>query len=299
MDLPFRKYAFLIVISILLVATLACLSSGNGGNDTGTSDESSDLEATAAALEATQKALDNEANEEPAQDTEQETAPSDTPESQGEIESSVGSEGDTSAGEEPDWNTLKSGDMVYVTQFNQGLDGWWWDVVLGGKNWVVDGGDDYLHFEIDETKTQVIAVYDNVYVPRGQGIIVESAFDNVGSVRNNNIILMCHITEDGWYEFIMTSSGLWYITKFDASDGKWTNLAQGGLPNYDKHVTDHVLTALCDSNGDLGLAYDYKELKNGFINDKSFKEGFTGLAVYAANIPGVEVEFDWFQLEIP
>ena len=283
MDLPFRKYAFVIVVSILLVATLACLSSGNGGNDTSASDETSDLEATAAALEATQKALEKEEKEEPTKDAEQETAPSATPEIQGEIESPVVSDDETS--DEIDWSKKKSGDLVYVTNFDKGLDGWWWDVVAGGNNWVVDGGNDFLRLEINDKNTQVISMYENVYIPRGQGIIVEAAFDNVGSVRNNNIILMCHINEDGWYEFVMTSSGLWGIYKYQMYEGNWIQLTTGGLPNYNKNITDHVITALCDSNGDLAFGYDYQVLKNSYINDKTYKEGFTGVGVAGLNIP--------------
>ena len=31
----------------------------------------------------------------------------------------------------------------------------------------------------------------------------------------------------------------------------------------------------------------------------SFKEGGVGVGVYAANLPGVGVEFDWFEAQIP
>lgn len=299
MSYPHKRKALFIMASMLVILSLACMSSGSSEQSAPAESDTSDLEATAAALEATQKALDNQDQAPPP--TQEPTAEAKPPvaESEGEIESPIIPEQDEILSDEIDWDAYSSDEMIYGIHYDSGLENWHTDVIVGGNNWETWVDDGVFHIEIDSDSTQVSSIYAGLWVPRNEGIIVEASFDNVGSVRNNNIILMCNINEDGWYEFIMTSSGLWGIYRFDFDEFTWTELTSGGLPNYNKDITDHVLTALCDSNGDLAFGYDYTLLKNSYINDKTHREGYTGIGVATMNLPGVEIEFDWFQLIKP
>lgn len=299
MSYPNKRKALFMVVSMLVILSLACMSSGSSEESGQTEGGTSDLEATAAALEATQRAMEAQAQAPPQNEEPAEKVAPPAAEDGGEIESPIVPETNDLPSDGIDWDSYSSDQMIYSADFDSDPTNWYTDLIVGEGNWETWVGNGVLTYEINSKRTQVASIYEGLWVPRDQGIAVEASFDNVGSVRNNNIILMCNINEDGWYEFIMTSSGLWGIYRFDFDKFTWTELTSGGLPNYNKNVTDHVITALCDSNGDLAFGYDYTLLKNSYINDRTYREGYTGISIATMNLPGVEIEFDWFQLIKP
>lgn len=277
----------MMVIMALMLSTLACLSGGSSGDD-----ESVDLQATSAALQATQDAIAQNSQ------TDSQESP------QGGAEDGESQPAQSSSGNSIDYESLQSGDVVYSTDFDGTGDdweeGWFHFTVPAGEETYdayVDNGNMYVGLGV--TRTTVYLMYEPISMPRGNAdMLVKAATDNVGNVRNNNISVVCRATDEGWYEFSISSSGLWWIYKYDAVTGEYLSLIQGGVPNYNKNITDHVIAASCIGD-ELTFYYDGTALKNGQVNDNTFREGGFGVSVYADNLPDVEVEFDWFEVEVP
>lgn len=194
--------------------------------------------------------------------------------------------------------------MIYSTDFDGTGDDWeegWFNFPIpsGLENYDAYVENSNMFVGVGETRATVYLMYDPIYMPRGNAdMLVMAATDNVGSVRNNHISVVCRATDEGWYEFNISSSGLWWIYKFIASTGEYIPLIQGDVPNYNKNITDHVIAASCEGD-ELTFYYDGSPLKNGQVTDNTHKEGGFGVAVYAHNLPDVEVEFDWFEVQVP
>ena len=287
-----RKRAIFAVISVLLLAVLACGGNSGDGN-TGGGEPQVDLAGTQAALQATQDALAAApvATEEP---------PPPPPPPSGDTGGDAGA-----TGGDIDYSNLKSGDMIYGTDFNGDGAGWeeGWihfhitslDGTPDNYGASIEGG--YLTISVDQRDTTVYAVYDDLYLPRDAAdVLVEAAYDNRG-VRSNNVSVVCRGSADGWYEFSLGSDGLWYIWKFSPGDG-YVRLANGGLAGYNKNDTDHVLSATCIGD-EMTFYIDGTMPKGGQVHDATFREGQAAVSVSTLAIEGAEVEFDWFQVLVP
>jgi hypothetical protein len=292
-----RKTALISVFAVMVLATLACLggsgnnNAGNTGNtgDTGNTsgnNEGPDLAATQISLEATQAAI-AAANSSDSGDS------GDTGDS--------GDSGGDSADGTIDPASFNADESMYLTEFDPtgDWDNRWFHFSLPDDNdgFTVIMESDVLYVRVSDKKTGVYVMFDDLYMPRNDAdVYIETFYDNVGSVRNNNISLVCRATEDGWYEFSASSNGLWWMYKYTEGDG-YVQLVQGGLPNYNKNETAHKIGASCIGD-ELRFYYDGDLLKNGKFTDSSatFREGGVGVSVFADNLVDVEVEFDWFQV---
>ncbi len=286
-----RKRAIFAVISVLLLAALAC--GGNSGGNTGGDEPQVDLAGTQAALEATQAALEAPVEVEP-----EPTSPPPPP-------PTADAGGGETGGGEVDYSNLQSGDVIFASDFDG--DGSDWEegwihfhiTSLDGDpdNYgaIIDGG--FLTITVDQRDTTVYALYDELYLPRDAAdVLVEAAYNNRG-VRSNNVSIVCRGSGDGWYEFSLGSDGLWYIWMFTSGDG-YTRLANGGLAGYNKNDTDHVLSATCIGD-ELTFFIDGTMPKGGQVHDATYREGQVAVSVSTLNLVGAEVEFDWFQVSVP
>ena len=291
----FRQRGLVLFITVLLVAALAC-GSGNGEENTG---DTTDLEGTQQALEKTQDAL--ESQPEPTKPPPTEPPPP-RPTQPPPDEPDEPDQPEPPAAGGYDYDSLASGDIIYETDFDgtgeRWEDGWSQFAIPDSNNYSAYVENGVLYTAVGDTNSTVYAFFEPLYMERGQDVRVDTAIDNVGDVRNNNISLVCRGTNRGWYEFSLTSSGLWYIWKNIGAVNSYEVLAQGGIQGYDRNVTDHELTATCI--GDVLTFYiDGVQPKNASVTDTSYREGQVGVSVFASNLGGVEVEFDWFVVSKP
>ncbi len=278
-----------VFVAILALAALACGTSSGGGD--------ANLSATAAALEATAAALSSQPTQPPAPAVQPTSIPAVGGDSGGDSGGNSGGEG-----EEFDWNNVQSGDTIYATDFDgngeEWEDGWIWFTIPGERNnftALVRNG--FMVVGLDDLRTSVYLVPDFIWVPRGQDVYVEASFDNVGTTRNNNLSIGCRGTAEGWYEFSISSSGLWWIYKYTGNNN-YTVLNNGGLANYNKNVTLHTLGASCIGDT-MTFFVDGQAVRNGVVKDTQFREGQVFLSVYSDNLPDVEVEIDYFFVGAP
>ena len=280
---PQRK--LLLVLGVLFLATLACL----GGSDTPAPVDTVDTSATEAALQATQNAL--EVQQQQQQDPPTQPPPADDPAPQ-----------DPPPAQAPDLSNLQSGDIIYGTEFDGGSDweeGWiHFPIPDDDDTYSTFVENDYLFVEVLQGGTTVYVVNDAYYLERDQANVrLDTFVDNVGDARDNNISLLCRVSVDGWYEFSLTSSGLYFIWKYDADDG-YEILSQGGLQGYNRNDTDHDLAATCIDD-ELTFAIDGEIPRYGTVTDSSFREGSFGVSVYTERSNQVAVEFDYFIASVP
>ncbi len=279
-------YKTLLAGCALACVALACGTSASQPEDPG-------LGATQTALAATQAAVLATATPHPTATSEPPTAtprpPTPTPDPRGPI----------------NFNRFSSGDEVYRTEFDLGeWEDEWLDLAISFDNRSIDSkisdvsmGDGTLLVSLKDTWQQVYVFNENAYVPRDVPIYIEAEVDNLGPTRNNNISILCRVSPEGWYEFSISSSGLWWIWRYTPQQG-YISLTNGGLQNYDQSITSHTLGASCIDDR-LTLYVDGVQPRNAQIRDATLREGMVGVAVFVANVQNVNVEFDYFLLSIP
>jgi hypothetical protein len=280
----YRIHQILAFIFVLILAQLACGSS-DGNNNGG---DSPDYSATEAALAKTQAALDAQKPEatQPPVATQPPAVATQPPEDQ------------------PfDYTTLKSGDVVYYTEFeldDTTLDSWTSFPIPNSNQYSITPENGYLLFEVDESNLGIYAIPDFIYFPRGYAnVLVEILEVNVGSTNLNNIGVICRANANGWYEFALLSGGEWWIYKAILSDDQinYQVLASGGISNFD-YDSPHYVAGEC-AGDTLTIYIDAEMPKNGTVTDRSYREGQVGLFVYAREYAGVEVEIDNFAVVVP
>ncbi|MBI3160275.1 MAG: hypothetical protein HYZ26_11820 [Chloroflexi bacterium] len=289
MTTAFTKGKFILAFSALALAALAC-----GTNVPATPTQDTGLSATQTALAATAEAIANAPTDTPVPTaTEVPPTPTITPTK------------DPFAGV-IDFTGLVSGDVAYRTEFDKGEweDGWdYFNFAFDGKSpdskeFSVDMGNGALTLGLNDPWVEVYVFDKNVFVPRGVDVYVEAFTDNLGPTRDNNISVFCRVSDAGWYEFSISSSGFWFIWRYLESDNSYIFLTQGAYPGYNKDDTDHLLAGSCVGDT-LTIYIDGKMPKYGQIKDSTLREGYVGVGAFAFDIPDVNVLFEYFEVRIP
>ena len=286
------RYYLLSVLAVVFLVQLAC---SMGGNATDTPGNGPDLAATESALQQTQAALEEQANQpEPTP----EALPSNTPLPPPTDEPTEEPEEEPT--DTPEDLVFSSGDVIYYTDF-EGSGDWedgWVHFSFPEMDYTVYKANGYMHVEVPDQYSSVYLIYDELYFQRDLAdVYVEASFINMGTHNINNISVLCRASDQGWYEFSMLSGGLWYIWKYTASNDNYVLLKDGGIPDLDYNAP-HTIGAECLDN-DLTFYFDGEALRNGTISDTQFREGQTGLSVYADDWANVVVEFDYFGIAVP
>lgn len=282
----FPKPVILALIALLLVQLACGLGSTNA-----TEESAPDYAATESALQATQSALDAQAQQPTATTPPRPTAT--------EAPAVEPTEAPLPTEEGP--VVYQSGDVIYYTDF-LGDEDWedgWVHFSIPDVDYTVYKVNDYMHVEVPETRSTVYLVYDDLYLLRDQADVwVETAFRNLSTHNINQVSVLCRASVDGWYEFSLLSGGFWYIWKYDGNTADYTLLKEGGIANLD-YDASHTIAASCVQD-QLAFYLDGNMIKNASIKDNTFREGQTGISVFADDQwPNVIIEFDYFGVQVP
>jgi hypothetical protein len=173
------------------------------------------------------------------------------------------------------------------------LPNWTYYVNYGDANKMsisVDSG--YLDFEINAEDTSVYLFYDPyIYTD----VILEAKAENRG-MNNNNVSLVCRLTDPEWYEFSIANNGLYWIYAHDASG--YNKLYDGGSTAINQGKGENVYTIGCVGDT-LSLYINGVEVKT--LEDKQyrFREGQVGINVTSFNVTPIKVEFDYLTIAQP
>ncbi|MDH5605642.1 MAG: hypothetical protein OEY93_02030 [Anaerolineae bacterium] len=276
-----RNFKLFLGIAALLLLSMACKTITGG---LGSSDGGSNLAATQASMEATQAAMSGGNDDNNDADDSSGGAP----------------QGDT--GGDLDASAYGPDEEIYTFNFDsekEWKDRWSYEVTPSSKTkYTVELDSGLLYTKISESFTNINFSFNDLFMGRNDSdVYVELSFDNIGSVRTNKTSILCRVNEDGAYIFSVSSNGLWFIYKYTSSNAKRNVLVEGGVPNYNKNITAHTIGASCIGE-ELSFYYDGEVLKNGVYQDRDsiFREGSVGFALRSEDIPGVEVEFEYFKV---
>lgn len=289
------KHNLLIGLTVMLFAVLACSMGGDNGSGNAPAD-APDYQATEAALAKTQTALEAAANQ--AEDPEPADPQPADPDPQPADPQPADPDPDPPAVPE----SLSSGDILFFTDFD-GPGDWeegWIHFSIPGSN---DGYSTYvengvLYTEVPEANTTLYLVQDDYFFEDDLAdVYVEAGFLNLSTHNINNVSVICRGSDKGWYEFSMLSGGLWYIWKYDAVDGRYTVINDGGIPDLD-YDAPHFIGGECNGN-ELTIWFDGEPLRNGTVRDSTFRGGQVGVSVSTFEWENVIVEFDYFGVMVP
>jgi len=120
--------------------------------------------------------------------------------------------------------------------------------------------------------------------------------DNRGK-NNNNVSLVCRLSEEGWYEFSIANNGLFWISAYISGEG-YQLVYNGGsnLIKQGKDVNDY--TFIC-SGDDLTVGINGTEVKTVTDTKYKLREGKVGFGVSSFDVLPILVNIDSFQVSAP
>lgn len=151
--------------------------------------------------------------------------------------------------------------------------------------------DGMLEFRIEE---QNILYYWNYGAYTYEDVRI--AFEAINRGRNdNNVGLACRYNNDGWYEFIAQSNGMYTIIRYH-KDGDKT-LRSGGIRSIRiGEGQRNVFEAVCEGNT-LRFIVNGVEITN--VTDDMLAEGYAGINISALDLLPVVVDVDWIEISEP
>ena len=128
---------------------------------------------------------------------------------------------------------------------------------------------------------------------------LETEVNNRGA-NTNNVSLVCRLDlDEGWYEFNISSGGLYTFYAYDIfGDTGYNELASGGVQNIKTGKETNLYAVECRGKT-LTLYVNGKEIKSFDDNKFVFKEGMVGVSVSSFDILPVKVEFEWLKIMEP
>jgi|GEM_PF-641011 len=151
--------------------------------------------------------------------------------------------------------------------------------------------DDGLTFLLNDQSLYVYYIYEPYNY---EDVIVRMRAENIGTLNNNNVSLVCRMTDHTWYEFSVTSGGLWYL--YDASNDDYMDISNGGTTalKTGQNVNDYEMRCI---GNNISLYINGQEVTT--IKDDLYKEGQVGFNISSLNVYPIEVQVIEFEISEP
>jgi len=189
--------------------------------------------------------------------------------------------------------TFNSGDTIISTSFDDN-EGWTFFTVPSSEQVTVDQRTGRIYIEVDDSYTEVYFLNDLFLTG---DIKMGATFKTVAGPNTNNISLVCRASDQGWYEFSVSSGGEWWIWKYDAAkDSPYSKLAHGYSNSIHLQKAENQLVAQCFGED---LTFWANGDKLGEASDPYFNAGQFGVGIYADKLKGVGVEVYDFDSVVP
>ncbi|NOY98849.1 MAG: hypothetical protein GXP40_06565 [Chloroflexi bacterium] len=125
---------------------------------------------------------------------------------------------------------------------------------------------------------------------------IDVRVENRGT-NNNNINIICRMSDEGWYEFSIANNGLFWIWGFEPDKG-YRKLYDGGSNKIKAGKEVNEFTVICKEKT-LSLYINGIETRTIQENDLVFRDGMVAVGVSSfADLP-VTVEYDWVTISEP
>lgn len=199
--------------------------------------------------------------------------------------------------------TLQPFSPFFKEEFDADVLSSWNSFIITGNNsadkkkssFSIKGGK--LIFKLEDEQLYSYLIYENQTY---EDVRVEVSAYNRGK-NTNNISLICRYTEDGWYEFSITSGGLFQIWAYDATGAvsKGYNLINSGGSTAIRMGNDTNVYAIVCSGNDLTLYINGVESASFSERKYGFDKGKVGINVSSLDVIPIIVEFDYFDIQEP
>lgn len=180
----------------------------------------------------------------------------------------------------------------FETEF---LENWSWFITNGDENefglYTENGR---LVFDLTGSNLFTYVAYDPWLY---QSVRVDAIAENRGR-NSNNVGLICHLSEEGWYEFSISNGGEWWIWAFDETTDQYSMLANGGSTAVRMGKDTNQYSIVCDGNT-LSLAINGQQTHTMTDTNFAFREGQVGIGVSSFDVLPIVLEFDWISISQP
>lgn len=192
-------------------------------------------------------------------------------------------------------NADQPGELFFTTEFDRPENWYAWTVPNSDDyEAVTDGGK--LRLTINPKEVTLYTFYElELSHPN---VKIHTLAQKVEGPNANNISLVCRATEQGFYEFSMTSGGYWriYLYKYDGERYTYTTLASGATTAAQLMNRPNQLAATCIEDR---LDFYINNIRIGSTSDSTFSNGGeVGVSVWG-EADGLVVEFDYFTASVP
>ncbi len=196
-------------------------------------------------------------------------------------------------------NEQPSGSAFFTEEFDQDP-GWWYFLTQGEEktdNISVEFTDGLMIFDFQDTGIFAYYMFDDYTY---EDVRIDIRAENRGK-NNNNVSLICRMSDEGWYEFSTEGGGLWYLYAVTFNeDGKavYNRIDNGGAASLKQGKEVNEYGMLCEGE-EITLFVNGKELKTRVEDDYSFREGLVGFNISSLNVFPIILEVDWFKISEP
>jgi hypothetical protein len=156
-----------------------------------------------------------------------------------------------------------------------------------------------LNFTLKDVETYVYKFYDKSAF---EDAIVEAQVSNLGD-NENGIALICRASDMGWYEYRVSSGGIYSVYIFDQKlkdrgENPYKMLDSGGSGLIS--AKDTQLKFVCQGSS-LKIFAGNQEIKppKGPIEDSTFTKGKVGVGAFSFSRVPVKISFNKFQITQP
>lgn len=183
----------------------------------------------------------------------------------------------------------------------------WSQFSINGENSVLNNNtiginvyteDGFLIFDINRKLSWIYSIYNGFDY---DNVRIDANIENRG-VNTNNVSLICRYSEeDGWFEFNVTSSGLYNIyfarPRFDGYVS-YTEIASGGSNDIKPGIEANMYTAICNEDN-LTLMINEKSVREVDASKFDLPMGKIGISVSSFMDVPVKVKFNSVTISLP
>lgn len=177
----------------------------------------------------------------------------------------------------------------FSDDFEKGLSNYWaYFLALGEKNDVdISAQGEHVRFTITDYDTYAYLIYE---LRNYEDVRIDTEVTNQGS-NNNNVGLVCRFSENGWYEFNISSSGVYNVYAFDNNEYRLIRNGGSHLIRMDKDTNQYSVECIGE---ELTLYINDEKIWNG--NDNTFKSGRVGISASTKDYQPVKIDFEWIKI---
>jgi hypothetical protein len=165
-----------------------------------------------------------------------------------------------------------------------------------GENKVIDRtlSDDGLALTLNGSDLYLYYFYKPfVY----QDVAVRVRVENLGTVNRNNVSLICRKNNDSWYEFSVTSDGLWFLFDYNEGNAKrYTLIGNGGSTAIKTGQNANEYKMTCIGN-EISVYINGQKART--IKSDLYTEGQVGFNVSSLDLFPIEIKVSEFEISKP